>query len=1060
MASDLRVHLLGDFRIVRGDEGVVTLGSPRLQALLAHLILHRSSPRTRRHLAFLFWPDSSEAQAHTNLRQLLHRLRRALPDLDPSLQIGPRTIGWQLSDGITIDIVDLEAAWTAMEGASAEGRISSAISAAEEAVSLYIDHLLPDCYEKWIEEHRERFRRRTVMGMERLVGWLEERQEWRAALVHGQRLLELDPLREEAHRAVIRLHARSGDVALALRAYDTCAEVLDREVGAEPSKETRDLVQSIRRGNGPGSRTGGAASGAASHTTPLVGRHDEWRRLRSSWRTARGGRSGVALILGEAGIGKTRLADSFLEWLRGEGAAAAHARCWAVEGRLPFAPVADWLRSAPLLEGARTLPSVWRREVARILPELGTEEGTPSSVEAAEGRLRLFEGLARVVDALDRPLLLVLDDAHRCDADTLEWLHYLLRVRSEAPLLVVATIRSGEPAADARFDPWLRELRLMESLVEVPLGPLDAEETAALGSAVTNRALGGEEAEALFAETEGNPLFVVEVVRRRLGARQSADEAQGSAGPASDAGLPERVREVIRGRLRLLSSEGAELLALLATVGRDTSFGLIRAAKPGDTSGVVPALEELARRHLIRESGDGRYGFTHDKIREVAYGELSSARRQLLHEGVAEALAASHSQASEQVAGEIAHHLERAGRREAAISWYRKAADHALALYANQEAIEHLQRAIALLGKQPPSPRRTEREIELQTALGVPLVLTGHYAGARVWRAYSRARDLSRRVQKPVGAPVLRALALLSLTRSRLPEVVRLADELMEAAREDADPMMQVEAHYVTGVALYWQGRIPEARRQLSKALELYRPERLREHLHMFTQDPGAVCGVRLALAEWHIGEEKEARRRCLDTIERAEGLGHPFSLGYARAFGTWVLLESGDLDSARRQVVALRRESDPGLRIWGVMAEIVEGFLVAEAGNPSGGLERILEACSSYTASGNHLGFPYHQGLLAKTYRLAGRPDEAMAAVTKGLKQAKATGERFWDSELHRLRGELGRDLGAPAAETDAAFSRARQVALGQGALALARRVAPGRPHRHIRKPPVSKWK
>jgi DNA-binding SARP family transcriptional activator/predicted ATPase len=1040
--ADLEIQLLGDVRITHRAR-VVPLDSPRLQALLAYLILHRGSPQQRRRAAFLFWPESTESQALTNLRQLLHHLRRALPGLDGCVDADRRTIVWKPDAPARIDVVELEAACEATERASAEGDVSSAILAAERASACYAGDLLPDCYDEWLEPERDRLRRATRGLLERLIGWLEARQEPGRALGHAARLLELDPLGEPGHRARIRLLALVGDRAGAVRAFQECAAVLERELGVEPSPETRALCDRIR--SGEPAEADRPLSGPSASPIALVGRAAEWERLREAFpRAADGPR--VVVITGEAGIGKTRLAEALVDWAAAQGTATARARCWAAEGLLPLAPVAEWLRSPGLRDGVAALEPAWRAEVSRVLPELGADGGDPTGAAEPWRRTRLFEALARAVGAGDEPRILLLDDLQWGDGDTLEWLHYLLRRAPGPPLLLVATLRSGEPATHAGLSGWLLQLRQLGLLDSIALEALDLSQTAALGEAVAGRALQAAEAAELHRQTEGSPLFIVETVRSRL----SGDDG-GPVSAASEAPVPPRVHAVIRGRLDRLGPDAAELVTLLATLGRDFTLPLLRAAEPQDPARLARALDELVQAHIIRER-DGAYQFGHDKIREVAYAEAGGARRALLHERAARALAAASAGpvgaamalgSQDETAGEIARHFERAGLAEAAIPWFRRAADRARSVFANREAADHLERALELLGGLPESAERDEQELELQTALGVPLVALHHYSGQRVWRTYRRARELCDRLGRRPSPPILRALALAGLMRSRLPDVVELGDELVQSAEASGDPMLRVEAQYVLGVARYWQGAPGAARDRLRRALDLYDPARGADHLRLFTQDPGVVCGVRLALAEWHLGDPKTAHRRCLQAVRRAEDLAHPFSLAYARLFGTWVLLNCDDLAEARRQITALLRESEQhGMSVWPAMGGIIEGWLMTTDGRGEEGIERMRRAMAAFAADDVDLGFPYHQGLYADACHRLGRPERGLAAVDEALAMAERTGERFWDPELHRLRGALLQATDAPAAAVEDAFRRGLDAARSQGAPTLERRI------------------
>lgn len=1051
----LRITLMGEFRL-EFDERPIVIESPRVRSLLAYLVLHPSTAHPRQYLSFLFWPESTEAQARTNLRQLLHHLRGVLPHPERFLLATRRTLQWNPDGGVVSDVDEIEAAWAAARSVSAPGEEREEIRALERAAGRYAGELLPSCYDEWIDHERVRLRRGHEAALTRLIHLLEERHRYREAAGYAARLLELDPLREETYRTCIRLHGLAGEPALAARAFRACVDMLADQFEVEPAAETRQLYERIARAAEArkepamavtefGSSNGHAelriSTRVGSEPVDLVGRQAEWVQLRAQWDAAIARGPRVALLAGEPGIGKSRLAAAFLNAAALQGVPVASARCYAAEGLLPFGPVAQWLRSEPLRNGAARLDEIFTREIGRLVPELhggAAEDGLQESAEPGR-RLRLFEALARGVLASGAPLLLALDDLQWCDADTLEWLHYLLRFDTAQALLVLVTLRLGELDSGSPATAWLLQLEAQGRLESLPLGPLSESETAVLAHTVAGEPLAESQARELYRQTRGNPLFVVEYVRAGEASSDAEAASSGAASrPASrdDDGIPARVQAVIRSRLDRLSPDARALAAYAAAFGRQVPWAVLRPAAEDEMT-VARALDELCQRAILREDGPGTYDFSHDRIREIAYGELSHARRAVLHHRAARALERLHG-GDPDLAGEIARHLERADRIEDAIPFYRQAADRALALFANEEAVRYLERAHLLVELLPESPARAELELDLHTRIGVPLVALYHYAGRRVLATYQRAREIAAALGRPASPPVLRGLALASLMRSRIPEVLRLGRSLLSAARETADPMLAVEAHYVLGVTFFWHGRIAAARRHLRRALDRYDPERAPAHLRLYAQDPRIICGIRLALAEWHAGLEAPAHARCLEAIESAVSLGHPFTLAYARYFGCFVLIEAGDLSEARRQVAALGREAQEyRLASWPTTGAIFEGWLRLEAGDESG-LEMMLAAAREYENDGVSLGFPYHQGLLARAYGRLGRTAMALAAIAEGLEMADRTGEHFWTAELLRLKGDLLDDRGAASEEVEACYRAALERARRQGSRAL----------------------
>jgi len=304
-------------------------------------------------LAFLFWPDTPEAQARNNLRNLLHFLRRALPQSDHFILIDTQTIQWNPQALFTLD-VDLFI-FTATNSSSSEEL--------RQAVHLYSGDLLPDCYDDWIQPERERLRELFISKIEQLIQSLENERNYSQAISYARRLLDVEPVREETHLRLMRLYAANGERTQALHTYHSCVTLLERELGAEPGP---DIQYAYKRLLNVGEHP---AIERITGTPALIGRIREWTILQSTWRNTLHGQVRIALVTGEAGIGKSRLSDEMIDWAARQEIPTARTFCFATEQRLAFAPVASLLRSRPL----PTLEKLWLSEVARIVPEVLVE---------------------------------------------------------------------------------------------------------------------------------------------------------------------------------------------------------------------------------------------------------------------------------------------------------------------------------------------------------------------------------------------------------------------------------------------------------------------------------------------------------------------------------------------------------------------------------------------------------------------------------------------------------------------------------------------------------------
>jgi DNA-binding SARP family transcriptional activator len=843
----LRIRMLGSFQASDAEKPIGKLQSDRLQALLAYLVLHRDQPLARQQLAVTFWPDTTDAQARTNLRTLLVRLREALSDADQFLAIDAQTVQWRTDAPSMIDIIDFEQALAA-------NRLT-------DAVTLYRGDLLPACYDDWITGERERMREAYQHALDRLIVQAEQQGRFDQAIAYAQRSLRHDSLHETTYRHLMWLQLASSDRSGALRTYHACAAMLRDELDVEPSAETRALYAQLLKVDQPV-----IEATVEPVRTLFVGRQMEWSQLLATWRTASAGRPQLALITGEAGIGKTHLAEHLLAHLNRQNVTTLIARSYATERNTAYAPIGQWLRAEAIRERVNTLDQVWLIEVSRLAPWVHTDRPdlpTPGPLTEAWQRQRLFEALARTMLIRREPLLLLLDDVQCCDHETLDWLHFLLQFDSTAPLLIVGTVRQEEASDNEALSTWRLLLQKQDCLTEIPLARFDAPTTAALASSLSEHDLPADEAARIYRETEGNPLFVVEMMR--AGGRTSEP-----AVIAAEQVLPPKVQATIQYRLSQLSANAQDLIQIAAVIGREFMFEVLARVSDQSEDALVQGLDELWRKQIVREQGASAYDFSHDKIRVVAYTALSATRRRVLHRKVAEALASVHTSDLDVVSMQIAQHYEIAGQPDRAIEFYRRAAQAAQRIYANNKAIGHYQHLLESDLAKHLSP---EDICRIKLALGGVWQLTGHWAQAETIEreALAKAEVLS---DVALQAQAQQALADVMHLQGRYDEALGWLAKAQDGFEYTGDQAGLIRTLWTMGETYWYQGDHERALAALHRQLDIAAQ----------VEDQRGACEAlgTLGMIYWSQGDFDQSQDYCERSIALAKVIGHRQALGRA----------------------------------------------------------------------------------------------------------------------------------------------------------------------------------
>jgi DNA-binding SARP family transcriptional activator len=720
----LTLSFFGAFQATLGDKPLTNFRSAKVQGLLIYLVLTRQQAHARDVLATLFWPDEAEAIAKQNLRQSLHRLRQIVGDTaspdEPHLLVTRSTVQFNGASAYSLDVTDF---LTYLE----KDRL-------EPAVNLYQGELLPGftCeslpFDEWLRSEREQLHRLAQDGLFKLTAHNLAQADYRTARRLARQQLALEPWREEAHRQLIQALALQGERSAALAQYETCRDVLAEELGVEPATETAALVAQIRAQR-PERKVRHNSRHSLERrwlTMPFVGRSREYEALVDAYQRASSDGVQVVTLVGKAGIGKTRLAQQFLEWAAMQGADVLRGWAFETSGGLSYQPLTQLLRQRLERENAPDdlLSDLWLTQLTRILPELRDRypDLPEPTQEEATARQHLFEAITRLGQALAEraPLVLSIDDWHWADTASLDVLHYasLRWLEERVPILVLLTLRQEALLESSNMQSWLTRLKRDAAPLQLNLGELSRTETKQLIRGLIEPSESDDDASLtqfshwLFSETEGQPLFLTETLKALVedGLIQPDTTAAGwriDWATLNESGLESRilpgVREIVRGWLDRITAPAGELLTAASVLAEEASFNHLCQVAGLEEIRVMEALDELLSRQLLLETDEalstfGRdpiYTFSHQKVSEVVYTEAGAARRRILHRRAFETL-----QASAAPPAEVAHHAHQAGLWAETIRYSLLAGHEAMDLFAVRVAITHYETVWRLVKQQ------------------------------------------------------------------------------------------------------------------------------------------------------------------------------------------------------------------------------------------------------------------------------------------------------------------------------------------------------------------------
>jgi class 3 adenylate cyclase/predicted ATPase len=769
---------------------------------------------------------------------------------------------------------------------------------------------------------------------------------------------------------------------------------------------------------------------------PMVGRDQEFALVLERWHQAVAGEGQAVLLVGEAGIGKSRLVQALLEADPGEERITLRYQCspqhtgtalWPVTQQFGLAAGFDSADAeAEKIEKLKALLVGGDEEVAvatRLIAMLfGIRSGDGHLVESLSPHQQRARTLSILVGQLlelarKKPVMMVVEDAHWADPTTIELIIQCLDRVSNSSVLILVTSR---PDNQPTFGGHPKVIRLT-------LNRLGRRSTEAIVAGMAGDAgLTDEVLANIAARTDGIPLFVEELTKAVL------DTGEGAAVPASlHASLMARLDRV---------PEVKEVARLAACIGREFSYALLAKLSQLAASELQGALQRLAAAELVFRRGtppDAFYTFKHALVRDAAYESLLKSSRQEVHARIVEALEEHFPEIAAEEPELLGRHCMDAGLHERAVSYWRQAGDQALARCAMPEAVAHLTTALKVLKRLKNGHEHGQWELAMQLALGRASIAARGFAAAETGRAYSRARELcSDMGDVPEYFPALYGQSVFHFQRGDLLKAHEVAKDLVSLAVERGDLSAQVTGHRMVGSALCQLGRFVESRFEFETALALYEPVRDRSSATVYAIDSRVMCLSWLAHLDAILGDPIQAVARYSAARSNVLDVAHPHTTAVFLAWGCIFHQFLRDLPGAREQAEAtIVLATEQGLPLYRAAGMVISGWTFVD-GEAEEGIAKIRQGLAAYAATGAEMWSPYFLGLLAEALGRAGHAQSGLDVVADGLGRVRRIGGRWIEAELHRLRGDLLLSLpNANRVDADACYGRSLAVARGQSA-------------------------
>jgi len=823
------------------------------------------------------------------------------------------------------------------------------------------------------------------------------------------------------------------------------------------------------------SPSGTFLSGAFSIYSGVVGREDALgtlqRRLR---RTLRGQRQ-VVFVTGEAGIGKTSLVDAFARTIPRDGSIRlGRGQCLEQYGTgEAYLPVLEAIgrlcrNEEKVAKIVRTHAPMWLLQMPSLLSAADRE--VLSKEVSGATRERMLREMGEALDALtaDVPLVLILEDLHWSDYSTLDLISYLATQRERAHLLVIGTYRDAELTATGHpLRAVKQELMAKQLCREIPLEYLSE---SAVFDYLTVMFPGNRFPPGLAAlihhRTDGNPLFMVNSVNyllenKLIVLRESIWEL-GVDLANIEVGVPDNIKQMIERHVDHLELDMQRTLEAASVAGLEFSTPALAAGLEEDPGIVEGRCSELARQgQYIKECGAQelptgdvvtRFGFVHALYQNVLYERLPVGRRVRIHRLIAERGEEVYGNRAVEISVELAMHFERGRDYTRAAHYFKEGANNAVRRFAYQEAVDLAHRGIELIEKLPETRETLNEALCLHLTLGVPLIAIEGYASPNVGRVYMRARELYEQLgDSPDVSEVFWGLWTFYTLSAELDTARKLAEEFLKLGERLTYAGITLRAHWALEITNMHLGNFELALKHFEQALALYEPEAHRDDSFLYALNPGVAMPCFAAWALWCLGRSDDAVNQIDQALALARDLGEPQGLAHAFFFAAGLYQMCGDPVMAQQYAeTAIETSAQHGLVMYQAMASAMHGWTLSEQGHLEEAIDEIQDAIAAIDATSTSLVRPHFLALLALALSKAGQTGEALNALNEAILMVLGKGERYYEAELYRLKGELL--VGIDDAEAEECFKTSLEIARSQKAKAWADRTEKSLARFHVR--------